>query len=359
MINTVAISNFKCLREVRIELERFTVFVGANGSGKTSVLEAIHQAARAATGDPNKVFAREWHGDWIYTRGGTGALSISCTTAQGEFGVEGTPSPVLPNLDQNREWHFRVFPEVQTSVVCPVRTVGFHRLNATMLGKPSYSAKNPPCVEAAGEGLASVLAFMALNDPAGFGELVDLARTMIPRLRGIRFRKATVHRNERELVKFGKETVERRMRRPYLGELLLFDFDQAENVSARTASEGALLSLGFLAVLLGPARPQILLLDDIEQGLHPLAQKRLVEVIGKVMQQSPQLQVVATTHSPYLLNYVEPEQVRVMARGCDGFARCGRLMEHPRYLKWKDELAPGEMWSFFGEGWLVEQGAVA
>lgn len=76
MIHKVHIQNFKCLRDVSVELERFTVFVGANGSGKTSVLEAIHNAVRAATGDPQKVFAHERHGDWVYTRGGAGDLSI-------------------------------------------------------------------------------------------------------------------------------------------------------------------------------------------------------------------------------------------------------------------------------------------
>ncbi|MBS0265406.1 MAG: AAA family ATPase, partial [Planctomycetes bacterium] len=35
MINSVHIQNFKNLRDQTICLERFTVFVGANGSGKT------------------------------------------------------------------------------------------------------------------------------------------------------------------------------------------------------------------------------------------------------------------------------------------------------------------------------------
>ena len=85
MIHKVHIQNFKCLRDVSVELERFTVFVGTNGSGKTSVLEAIHNAVRAATGDPQKVFAHERHGDWVYTRGGVGDPSIRCETTGGGF----------------------------------------------------------------------------------------------------------------------------------------------------------------------------------------------------------------------------------------------------------------------------------
>ena len=76
MIQKVRIQNFKSLRDVAVELERFTVFVGANGSGKTSVLEAIHNTVRAITGEAQKVFAHERHGAWIYTRGGAGDLSL-------------------------------------------------------------------------------------------------------------------------------------------------------------------------------------------------------------------------------------------------------------------------------------------
>jgi len=96
MIHKVRIQNFKCLRDVSVELERFTVFVGANGSGKTSVLEAILYALRSATVDPQEVFDHERHGDWVYSRGGVGDLSIRCETAGGEFTTEATPPEGYP-----------------------------------------------------------------------------------------------------------------------------------------------------------------------------------------------------------------------------------------------------------------------
>jgi ABC-type branched-subunit amino acid transport system ATPase component len=362
MIRKVHIQNFKCLWDVSVELERFTVFVGANGSGKTSILEAILYGVRAATGDPQKVFARERHGDWIYTRGGVGDLSIRCETANGEFGIEATPPegyPPSPELMQRVRWEYRIGPSGAplSGALEPARRMKFLRLNAEVMARPSYSQDDPPRVGYTGEGLASVLAYMALNDPQGFEDFVAAARRLIPRLRRIRFRKAMVYRTERELVRFGRDTVNRSLRRPYQGELIVFDFEHAENVSARTASEGTILMLGLLTVLLGPTRPRILLLDDIEHGLHPLAQKQLVEVLEQILQENTDLQVLATAHSPYLLNYLSPEQVRIMAVGPDGHARCGRLTDHPKFATWKEEMAPGEMWSLFGEKWLADKGA--
>src|SRR5438309_6228300 len=113
MIRKVPIKNFKSLRDLSIDLERFTVFVGANGSGKTSVLEAMHNAVRAATGDPQKVFAHERHGDWVYTRGGVGNLSIWCETDGGTFSIEATPPtgyPPPPELMQKEGWEYRIDP---------------------------------------------------------------------------------------------------------------------------------------------------------------------------------------------------------------------------------------------------------
>ncbi len=362
MIREVSIRNFKSLRDVRIGLERFTVFVGPNGCGKSSVLGAIHNAIRAATGDPQKVFSHERHGDWVYTRNGVGDLSIRCATEGGEFCIEASPPegyPPAPEYLQRGSWKYRISPGGQQldRALLPARKMVHLQLNAGVLAHASYSENDPPRMEFTGEGLASVLAFMALNDPSSFDNLVSIAKTLIPRLERIRFRKAPVFKTEREFVRIGNDTLDHRTRRTYQGDLILFDFTNAENVSARTASEGTMLMLGLLTALLGPMRPRIVLLDDIEHGLHPLAQKRLVEVVGQILATFPDLQVLATAHSPYLLNYVESEQVRVMATGQDGFAVCGRLVDHPQFAKWKDEMSPGELWSIFGEKWLAEKGA--
>ena len=45
-----------------------------------------------------------------------------------------------------------------------------------------------------------------------------------------------------------------------------------------------------------------------------------------------------------------------MTIGDDGYSVCGRLEDHPQFEKWKDEMAPGELWSLFGEKWLVGGG---
>lgn len=53
MIHTIEVESFKSLLDVRIELGRLNVFVGANGSGKSNLLEAIGVLSAAADGRVN------------------------------------------------------------------------------------------------------------------------------------------------------------------------------------------------------------------------------------------------------------------------------------------------------------------
>ncbi len=375
MITSVTIENFKNIRHQGIDLERLTVFVGPNGSGKTSVLEAIDLASRAATGRSEKVFVSERHCDWLYTRGGQGNLSIKCTTPAGAFSVVASPpadfpSPTVPLgkntwelypglMEGDSRWENDSSREGDSlgEIIREARSLVYLRFDATQLAKPSYSERDVPRVEFGGRGLASVLAYLALNNPDAFDDLTSHMRELIPHLVRIRFRKVPIRRMEQELIRVGDESIKRPTSRVYRGEAIVFDFKNAENVSAHTVSEGTLMLLGLLAVLLGPNNPKILLMDDIEHGLHPLAQKSLLGVLGQVMQRFPDLQIVAIAHSPYLLDQLRTEQIRLMTIGEDGYSVCGRLEDHPQFAKWKDEMAPGELWSLFGEKWLVEQGA--
>jgi predicted ATPase len=361
MIESVEIQNFKNIRNQRIELEPLTVFVGANGSGKTSVLEAIYLALSNASGLPSDDSAIESNWDWLHSRGAEGGLSIACKTQIGEVIIK--PNPIggmkpPPDLPGNRVWNVeRRIGMTPQDAIALSRSIVWICIHSAQLMKASYTDRNPPRMESDGEGLASVLAYVALNDPDAFQQIVAYTRSLIPQLKRIRFQKAAIERVEADSLRVGDELVDRRVRRTYPGETMLFDFEGAENVFAQTVSSGTLILVGLLTVLLGPSHPRILLMDDIEQGLHPLAQKSLLEVLRQVMGKFLDLQILATTHSPYLLDDLRPEEIRLMTINEDGSSVCGRLDEHPQFGKWKDEMAPGELWSLFGEKWLVQGGA--
>ncbi len=184
-----------------------------------------------------------------------------------------------------------------------------------------------------GTGLHSALASMTLNDPDSWQALQDNLRRIIPTIRRLRHTKAA------------------NLNQPTS---LLFDTVGADSLPASQVSEGTLLVLGLLAALYGPNRPSLVLLDDLDRGLHPKAQKELIALLRGLMDTNPGLQIVASTHSPYMLDCMGVNEVRMTFLKEDGATVCAALTSHPKYPKWKEEMTPGEMWSLFGEKWVTE-----
>ncbi|MGL5096209.1 MAG: AAA family ATPase, partial [Planctomycetia bacterium] len=140
---------------------------------------------------------------------------------------------------------------------------------------------------------------------------------------------------------------------------LLFDTVNAKGLKADQVSEGTLLTLGLLTAIHGANKPGVLLLDDLDRALHPSAQRDLIALLRGVQAANPEILIAGTTHSPYMLDSMTPNEVLVTSLRDDGSTACEPLTKHPKFEKWKDEFAPGEMWSFFGEQWVAEPEAAA
>jgi ABC-type uncharacterized transport system ATPase subunit len=57
MIQKVEFRNFKGLRHLSLDLERLTVLVGPNASGKTSILKGLLYLSGLGTSEPEKLFS--------------------------------------------------------------------------------------------------------------------------------------------------------------------------------------------------------------------------------------------------------------------------------------------------------------
>ncbi len=218
----------------------------------------------------------------------------------------------------------------------------------------SYAEASSPVMSVTGLGFASYLAQIALNDPDRFEEIGSELRRLIPHFLRVRFTRVPVLITETEILRIGDERIPRTLEKSYPGNFMLFDFVNAKDVSAHLVSEGTLILLGLLTQILAPDRPRVLLLDDIDRGLHPLAQRQLIEALRRFMERFPDLQIIATSHSPYLLDCLHHNEVRLMSLDAEGYSTCKMLSQHPDFEQWRDEMAPGEMWSLFGEKWLAE-----
>lgn len=369
MIDCVYFKNFKSLRDIRCPLTRLTVIVGPNASGKTSLLQGMHYLSQLSTKRaPEEIidlFSRSRGLDVLHSADGQEAMFLGCKTAKADFHFKASRTQVTADRTRllNAGWFGGAWgskldntsalqdPEAADAI----RSLVFLQLDARELASPSHSMREVPRVEYSGRGLASVIANMALDEPDVFDELRVRMKKIVPQIKRIRVKKKKVKKYETEVIHFRGEAITTKVPREYAADTLVFDFENRADIPATNVSEGTMLALGLLTVLQSSARPKIILLDDIEKGLHPNAQRELVGMLREILLNQPDLQIIATSHSPYFLDFLDPSEVRLMAIGADGFSRCGMLTDHPEFEKWKDEMTPGEMWSFFGEKWLVEE----
>ena len=370
MIHKVEFQNFKGLRQVSLDLDRLTVLVGPNASGKTTVLEGLDYLILTSSENVRKALPSVRALQMLRSSGAEGEMSLICFGDTAWVRLAEDPDdtfepPAGYEHGEGKEVQEygpkdgpgtieKSYGGALMSNRWALGPAAFLRLDMKRLVAPSYSDEAVPAMQRDGEGLAPVLAYMASNQPDDYEGIEEALRDVVPIVRRMRFPRARVVRTESEVIKVDDKTFTRSAEREYWGNSIEFDMQGAAGIPAHMVSEGTLLVLGILTVLMGPNRPKVALLDDMDRALHPKAQGDLVGLLRKLLDQNPEMQIVATSHSPYLLDHLRPEEVRLTTLTDDGSVICGRLDEHPEFEKWKETMAPGEFWSLVGEKWLVE-----
>lgn len=95
-------------------------------------------------------------------------------------------------------------------------------------------------------------------------------------------------------------------------------------------------------------------IDGMEGALHMGAQQRLMREVQAMMERKPDLTVLLSTHSPYLLDSVQAQDVYVMDRGLDGLTRVKPLSLAPGFARWGASMKAGELWASCGESWVSQ-----
>ena len=121
-------------------------------------------------------------------------------------------------------------------------------------------------------------------------------------------------------------------------------------ILSRFASDGTLKMLAYLVMLLDPNPPRFIGIEEPENFLHP----RLLQDLGEECRAATERsQLLVTTHSPFFVNALRPEEVRILYRDDDGFAKVDRASDIAKISSLVHEGALlGHLWSegHFGVG---------
>jgi predicted ATP-dependent endonuclease of OLD family len=347
MIESIHIQNVRALKNATIEFERpITVIVGPNGSCKTTILQIVNylieRAGNAISNGPPYASTTE---DRSY-----------CYVFDFE-NVKTMPhiSMALQSSESNAEMvieHFRQDINVfKTEYKCKYKRGSDNRMLSRVVCKRLELSPNKirthtqprsnRDIELTGLGMPSLIAYYHRKEPGLLAEISKQLHAVIPNIQSVNPGYATEGESRLDSLEF--------------------TLTNGETIPASQASEGTLLALAIIVFANRQSSDMetVLLFDDIDRALHPMAQYQLVKILKEITTLNPRLQIIATTHSPYILDKLDSEEIRLTSLSKSGEAIIGKLDQHPDYSKWKDSMTPGEFWSHMGEEWLIPVGAIA
>ena len=373
MLTQVELHNFKSHLSTQLNLDesRLHALVGKNGSGKTSILQALHYLSRLADSPFKTVFGYPRSPEFITTIG-QNYLSV---TGKGFWGYQNNRKTweASYNFQQqdNNSWlpstSWKVDQESGNSekwenslanasypIPQALKFAVHLKLVATNLAKAAYSELITPRVEFDGSGLAPTLDYLRDEAPEQFQSLQEMLKRIVPGVQEVRVKRAKVMINRQRLIEVDGKTISYEESQEIAGQEVVLDMNTGERIPAHAISEGTMLTLGLLTVLMNPKQPNLVLVDDVDQGLHPKAQRELIAVFKEIIQDNKNLQIIFSTHSPYVVDELTSSQVHVLSNTNSGFTHSKRLDEHPDVEWAKQTLTTGEFWDAEGEDWVGE-----
>jgi predicted ATPase len=191
-----------------------------------------------------------------------------------------------------------------------------------------------------GNNLAAVLdALMTGPDRAAVTAMEAALHSAIPTLRGVSTPSAPDGQPGEKTIAF----------------VLANDARPPVTIPCELASDGAMLLTAFLTLAYSDT-PDVLLIEEPENGLHPSMLASVLALLrdmstGKVGNRPRQ--IILTSHSPLLLNYATPEEIRIVRRDDKG-THVTPMTSVDVIADLMKEFGLGELWYLVGEQGLVE-----
>ena len=404
MFKKVQIRSFKCFKDTDITLSNFHILIGPNASGKTTFLEIfslvkdvvshgigprgaierrsseIRELVFLGKGDrfeialespiPEKI-AKTIRGNYDsiryelrlgYLEGlGTGSLTENLwliPTSQSSLFKESTPvvrerkppnckeiirrkdprkfdifraeragngrkedwftsfmlgieNSALASLPDDRE----IFPasvffkEILRNAVTPVF------LNVKAMRSPSR-LDAPDSFETDGSNMAKVIYNLSKTNSEVFQRWLQHVRSFLPDIQSISAKKEEK------------------------GYYIIVTYSGGAQVPSWLLSDGTLrfLALTLLAYL---DKPAVYLIDEPENGLHPLAIDGVYQSLSSLYES----QVFIATHSPVLLGLAKKEEILLFKKEADGSVKIMPGQDHPVLKKWKEKPDMGTLFA--------------
>lgn len=289
----VFFKNYRCLRDAELQLTPLTVILGPNASGKSAIVHALDPEVRPLPHD-------------VWQRRPNQLARIHRRWADGELVGRSDRSP----------------PELQGKLY------RFQRLQLELSSMRRHNVLSE-AARLATDGANLTNTFATLPRTTQSKLAADYCQ-LVPVFADVDARPSTNGQHR-----------------------LLFQDRWNPNAwyEPEQVSDGSMLALAFLLLPYQQPPVEVLAIEELERGLHPYLIGDLVKLLRRMATGElgqPPMHVVLTTHSASLLEFVQPEEVRLLERKDDGSVEIREVPSDTEH--WK--RAYEEYGRSFGSMWL-------
>ena len=357
-LETFRLRNFKAVRDSgEVQFTPLTVFIGNNGSGKSSLIEALEtfqNVIQQGLDDafiPWKGFESVWNKAVSHkpAEDQTGKISASNPMVFEVNGLTDTipfQGKIEINKNQKRDQIFITNQDFDTPLNPPkkaktqdtapefsVRDLAWHRLvynwqflnlepSRMLEPKPQRRSVRQVRLSKDGSNIAQFLQSIADAEPSVLQGIAETLKGVLPYASDLR--PSITSELERNVY------------------LRLEELGIEEPLGSWLLSQGTLRIIALLAVLRHPKPPAVIFIEELENGLDPRTIHLIIEEIRSFLQSGGQ--VVATTHSPYLLDLLDLSQIVVVERNKSGAPTFHRPSKQ-KLKGWTEKFAPGHLYT--------------
>lgn len=322
MLKELELENFKNFKKATLTLGNLTLLVGANASGKSNIRDAFRFLHGISRGYTVSEIMGEKYGDggervWRGIRGGADEASFQRI---GTFAIQVKFTIQEPQSEQILKATYRIEidcsePKVQDEWLEIDGSVIMNHSDNPNLYQPLLSQldkHNSPTKELAGEALAafSSMRFMEFS-PEVMRQLSFLGRTVLgdqgENLSSVLQHLCSDPTNKDILLHWIHELTPMDIqdfeffKLPDSRIMMILIEGNGQRITAASASDGTLRFLAIMSALLAPKPARFYFFEEVENGFYPPRMDLLLDLIERQTAQNT-VQVVASTHSPHLLN---------------------------------------------------------
>ena len=350
MIETITVKNFKSITDMTLSLGNVNVFIGANGSGKSNILEAIAMVAaeRSAQIEVNSMIQKgiriakpDLMISSFYGQPSNSTINVNISGTEGErikYAVTNlAPEDIYstwnaPWSTGARRGNIKEAVEKTDKLREYLSKYLIYSLSIDALrGLTSDSLQYPLGLN--GEGLDVLLNNIPKEE---IMQIKESAKDYISWIEDIFF-------DSEEIYKMQGYKLGRSKSNLYFRD----KFMQKKNnlFSAENANEGALELLFYLTLFISRKTPDFFAIDNIENGLNPRLCRFLMKKICELAVKNGK-QVLITTHNPAILDGLNlndgSQRLYVVTRNDEGKTQAKRIQTKEQTGEQRMMLS--EMW---------------